>query len=59
MAVEGGLPIQACALSLPEMPLCRDLKSGDSLVFTTPPPPGNFNGLPHPDKLTQPPMGMV
>ena len=37
MAVEGGLPLQACALSLPEMPISGDLKSGDSLFFTTPP----------------------
>ena len=49
MAVEGGLPLQTNALSLPEMPI-----SGDSLFFTT---PRNFNGLPHPDKLTQAPMG--
>ena len=54
MAVEGGLPLQACALSLPPMPISGDLKPGDSLFFTI---PRNFNGLPHPDKLTQPPMG--
>ena len=36
MAVEGGFPLQSSALSLPEMPISGDLKSGDSLFFTTP-----------------------
>ena len=33
-----------------EKPTSGDLKSGDCLFFTTPPPP---------EKLTQPPMGMT
>ena len=42
-----------------EKPTSGDLKSGDCLFFTTPPP--NFNDPPpHPlEKLTQPPMGMT
>ena len=48
MAVEGGLPHQACALSLPEMPISGDLKSGDSLFFIPPPPPTEFQRTPPP-----------
>ena len=41
-----------------EMPTSGDLKSGDCLFFTTPPPP-EFQQPPAPEKLTQPPMGMT
>ena len=37
-------------LAYAEMPTTGDLKPGECLFFTTPPPP---------EKLTQPPMGMT
>ena len=46
--------------SVAETPTSGDLKSGDSLFFTTPPP--EFQQTPSPtppDKLTQPPMRMT
>jgi len=39
-----------------EMPTSGDLKSGDALFLLS---PQNFNRLAHPNKLTQPPMGMT
>ena len=54
MAVEGGLPLQACDLSLQEMPISRDLKSGDSLFFITPP---EFPRTPPPRQTDPAPNG--
>ena len=46
---------------LTEMPTSGDLKSGDSLFFTIPPPPPGIstNSTLPLEKLTQPPMGMT
>ena len=42
---------------LSEMPTSGDLKLGDCLFFTTPPP--GISTTPPPEILTQPPLGMT